>query len=73
MFKILIVAVQNTVSDARMELRHLRTARAKVIGGAQLGISIVMLDVLYCGGSEKAAKRIAFYTSYGFQPLPSNG
>lgn len=37
-----------------------------------LGIAVVMLDVLDCGDAEKVAKRIALYTSYGFQPLPSN-
>ena len=38
-----------------------------------LGIAIVMLDVLDCGDPEKVAKRLALYTSYGFEPLPSNG
>lgn len=38
-----------------------------------LGIAIVMLDVLDCGDHGKVAKRLALYTSYGFEPLPSNG
>lgn len=38
-----------------------------------LGIAIVMLDVLDCGDPEKVARRLALYTSYGFEPLPSNG
>ena len=38
-----------------------------------LGIAVVMLDVLDCGDPEKVAKRIALYTDYGFEPLPSNG
>ncbi|HEX8415498.1 MAG TPA: GNAT family N-acetyltransferase [Sphingomicrobium sp.] len=37
-----------------------------------LGIAVVMLDVLDCGNPEKIAKRRALYTSYGFEPLPSN-
>ncbi len=38
-----------------------------------LGIAVVMLDVFDCGDAEKVAKRIALYTGYGFEPLPSNG
>lgn len=38
-----------------------------------LGIAVVMLDVLDCGDPERVAKRLALYTSYGFEPLPSNG
>lgn len=38
-----------------------------------LGIAVVMLDVLNCGDPEKVAKRLALYTSYGFEPLASNG
>lgn len=38
-----------------------------------LGIAVVMLDVLDCGDPEKVAKRLALYTSYGFEPLPSDG
>ncbi|MEP9404362.1 GNAT family N-acetyltransferase [Sphingomonas sp. VNH70] len=46
-----------------------RLARAAEV----LGIAVVMLDVLDCGDPEKVAKRVARYTSYGFQPLASNG
>lgn len=38
-----------------------------------LGIAVIMLDVLDCGDPWQVAKRLAFYTSYGFEPLPSNG
>jgi hypothetical protein len=37
-----------------------------------LGIAVVMLDVLDCGNLEKVARRLKLYTSYGFLPLPSN-
>ena len=37
-----------------------------------LGMAVVVLDVLDCGDPEKVAKRLALYTSYGFEPLPSN-
>ena len=46
-----------------------RLARAADV----LGIAVVLLDVLDCGDPEKVAKRLALYTSYGFEPLPSNG
>ncbi|EIZ77297.1 GCN5-like N-acetyltransferase [Novosphingobium sp. Rr 2-17] len=47
---------------------------ARLAGAAEaLGIAIVMLDVLDCGNPEKVARRLALYTSYGFEPLPSNG
>jgi GNAT superfamily N-acetyltransferase len=36
-----------------------------------LGISVVMLDVLDCGIPELVAKRLNLYLSYGFAPLPS--
>lgn len=36
-----------------------------------LGIAVVMLDVLDCGDPELVAKRIKLYQSYGFTPLPS--
>lgn len=46
----------------------------RIAGAADaLGIAVVMLDVLDCGDPEKVAKRIALYTGYGFEPLPSNG
>ena len=38
-----------------------------------LGIAVVILDVLDCGDPERVARRLTLYTSYGFQPLPSNG
>ncbi|WP_126174495.1 GNAT family N-acetyltransferase [Altericroceibacterium xinjiangense] len=38
-----------------------------------LGIAVVILDVLDCGDPQKVAKRLTLYTSYGFEPLPSNG
>ncbi|WP_033923382.1 GNAT family N-acetyltransferase, partial [Sphingomonas sp. 37zxx] len=46
----------------------------RLAGAAEaLGIAVVMLDVLDCGNPEKVAKRLALYTSYGFEPLVSNG
>lgn len=36
-----------------------------------LGIAVVMLDVLDCGDPELVAKRLKLYQSYGFTPLPS--
>lgn len=46
----------------------------RLAGAAEaLGIAIAMLDALDCGDSEKVARRLALYTSYGFEPLPSNG
>lgn len=47
---------------------------ARLAGAAEaLGIAVVMLDVLDCGDQEKVARRLALYTSYGFEPLSSNG
>lgn len=47
---------------------------ARLAGAADaLGIAIVMLDVLDCGDPDRVAQRLALYTGYGFQPLPSNG
>jgi ribosomal protein S18 acetylase RimI-like enzyme len=47
---------------------------ARLAGAAEaLGIAIVILDVLDCGDPDTVAKRLALYTSYGFEPLPSNG
>lgn len=43
------------------------------VAAEALGIAVIMLDVLDCGDSEKVARRLALYTSYGFEPLPSNG
>jgi ribosomal protein S18 acetylase RimI-like enzyme len=36
-----------------------------------LGIAVVMLDVLDCGDPQLVAKRLNLYQSYGFSPLPS--
>ena len=47
---------------------------ARLAGAAEaLGIAVVMLDVLNCGDPEKVTRRLALYTSYGFEPLSSNG
>lgn len=45
-----------------------RIARAS----EDLGIAVVMLDVLDCGDPERVEKRRRLYTGYGFAPLPSN-
>ena len=37
-----------------------------------VGIAIVMLDVLDCGDETKTTKRKALYEGYGFAPLPSH-
>lgn len=37
-----------------------------------LGVSVVMLDVLDCGNPELVGKRKRLYAGYGFMPLPSN-
>ena len=37
-----------------------------------IGIAVVMLDVLDCGNAELIEKGLKLYTSYGFSPLPSN-
>lgn len=44
-----------------------------VVAADALGIAVVMLDVLDCGGPDTVAKRVALYTGYGFEPLASNG
>ena len=38
----------------------------------ELGIAVVMLDVLDCGDPVLVEKRKALYRGYGFLPLPSN-
>lgn len=38
----------------------------------EIGIAVVVLDVLNCGNSELINKRLRLYKSYGFMPLPSN-
>ncbi len=37
----------------------------------QIGIAVVMLDVLDCGDAQRVERRLALYESYGFTPLPS--
>lgn len=37
-----------------------------------IGIAVVMLDVLDCGDAARVAKRKALYESYGFTAIPSN-
>ena len=36
-----------------------------------LGIAVVMLDVLDCGNPKRVARRLKLYSGYGFMPLPS--
>jgi len=38
----------------------------------QLGIAVVMLDVLDCGAPDRVAKRKTLCEGYGFEPLSSN-
>lgn len=38
----------------------------------EIGISVVMLDVLDCGNADLIERRKKLYTGYGFTPLPSN-
>ncbi|EFM56507.1 GNAT family N-acetyltransferase [Brucella inopinata] len=39
----------------------------------QIGISVIMLDVLDCGNEKNTARRLRLYTEkFGFTPLPSN-
>ena len=40
-------------------------------GAEAVGIAVVLLDVIDCGDPEKRVRRQAFYTKFGFQPLPS--
>lgn len=37
----------------------------------ELGIAVVMLDVLNCGDEVRTARRVALYRGYGFQSLSS--
>lgn len=47
-------------------------ALRRIVSAAdQIGISVIMLDVLDCGDTEKTARRKALYESYGFQPIAS--
>ena len=36
----------------------------------QVGVRVVVLDVIEDGGDEATARRLAFYGAIGFQPLP---
>lgn len=36
-----------------------------------VGIAVVMLDVLDCGDATLVQRRLRLYTGYGFAPLPS--
>lgn len=45
--------------------------RRIVAAADQIGISVVLLDVLDCGDPQKTARRKALYESYGFQELAS--
>ena len=48
-------------------------ALARIVTVAdQLGIAVVMLDVLDCGNPDRVKRRKALYEAYGFQPLTSN-
>lgn len=38
----------------------------------EVGIAVVMLDVLDCGDTRRVERRQALYESYGFTPLSSN-
>ena len=46
--------------------------RMIVQASEQIGLSVVMLDVLDCGDADRTAKRKALYESYGFRPLESD-
>ena len=48
-------------------------ALRRIAGTAEnLGLAVVMLDLLDCGDPERVARRKALYQSYGFTSLPSN-
>ncbi len=38
----------------------------------EVGVSVVILDVLDCGDADLVHRRKTLYESYGFTPLPSN-
>ena len=38
----------------------------------EIGIAVVVLDVLNCGNPKLVDKRLRLYKSYGFMPFPSN-
>lgn len=37
----------------------------------QIGVAVVLLDILECGDEEKTRRRVELYAGYGFQSLPS--
>ena len=39
---------------------------------AEVGMAVVVLDVLNCGNPELVDKRLRLYKSFGFMPFPSN-
>lgn len=43
-----------------------------VEASANVGIRVVLLDVLDCGDPQRVARRKALYESYGFTALPSH-
>lgn len=50
----------------------LADALKRLVGAStQLGLAVVMLDVLDCGDPERTARRKALYLSFGFEALPS--
>jgi ribosomal protein S18 acetylase RimI-like enzyme len=46
--------------------------RRIVAAAGEIGIAVVMLDVLDDGKAQLVARRKALYEAYGFMPLPSN-
>ena len=47
-------------------------ALIRIAGAAiQIGMSVIVLDVLDCGDPALTDKRLKLYTRYGFQALPS--
>jgi hypothetical protein len=46
--------------------------RRILLAADNIGIAVVMLDVLDCGDPMKTAKRKSLYEGYGFAALPSN-
>lgn len=48
-------------------------ALVRIVAAAdQLGIAVVVLDVLDCGDPVRVKRRKTLYESFGFSPLPSN-
>jgi GNAT superfamily N-acetyltransferase len=43
------------------------------IAADAIGIAVIILDALDCGDADEVAKRQVLYSSYGFEPLTSNG